>query len=91
MTPTVAIRNLTKRYGAIEAVRDVSFDLQTGEVIALVGHNGAGKTTLLKLMLGLAPRRRGHSVCWAKTRLPASSPRDAALAICLRMFPSMPH
>jgi Cu-processing system ATP-binding protein len=54
VTPTVAIRNLTKRYGAIEAVRDVSFDLQTGEVIALVGHNGAGKTTLLKLMLGLA-------------------------------------
>jgi Cu-processing system ATP-binding protein len=54
MTPTIAVKNLTKRYGAIEAVRDVSFDLRPAEIIALVGHNGAGKTTLLKLMLGLA-------------------------------------
>jgi Cu-processing system ATP-binding protein len=54
MTPTIAINNLTKRYGAIEAVRNVSFELQPAEIIALVGHNGAGKTTLLKLMLGLA-------------------------------------
>ena len=53
MTNTVEIRGVTKRYGAIEAVRDVSFDLPSGEAIALVGHNGAGKTTLLKLMLGL--------------------------------------
>lgn len=53
MTNTVEIRGVTKRYGAIEAVRDVSFALPAGETIALVGHNGAGKTTLLKLMLGL--------------------------------------
>jgi Cu-processing system ATP-binding protein len=54
VTPTVKVDGLTKRYGALEAVRDVSFELQKGEVVALVGHNGAGKTTLLKLMLGLA-------------------------------------
>ena len=54
VTATVEIRNVTKRYGEIEAVRDVSFDLSPGQITALVGHNGAGKTTLLKLMLGLA-------------------------------------
>lgn len=54
MTATVEIKHVSKRYGKIEAVRDVSFDLAPGETTALVGHNGAGKTTLLKLMLGLA-------------------------------------
>jgi Cu-processing system ATP-binding protein len=53
MTNTVELAGVTKRYGTIEAVRDVSFALPEGEAIALVGHNGAGKTTLLKLMLGL--------------------------------------
>jgi Cu-processing system ATP-binding protein len=51
---TVEIKHVSKRYGKIEAVRDVSFDLASGEITALVGHNGAGKTTVLKLMLGLA-------------------------------------
>jgi Cu-processing system ATP-binding protein len=53
MKTTVELAGITKRYGRIEAVRDVSFALPAGETIALVGHNGAGKTTLLKLMLGL--------------------------------------
>ncbi len=53
MTGTVEIRNVVKRFGKVEAARDVSFMLSEGETVALVGHNGAGKTTLMKLMLGL--------------------------------------
>jgi len=53
MTATVEIRKVVKRFGKVEAVRDVSFTLPEGETVALVGHNGAGKTTLMKLMLGL--------------------------------------
>ena len=53
MNATVRIGNLSKRYGRIAAVTDVSFDLGEGEMAALIGHNGAGKTTLIKLMLGL--------------------------------------
>lgn len=53
MTGTVEIQNVVKRFGKVEAVRDVSFSLPEGETVALVGHNGAGKTTLMKLMLGL--------------------------------------
>lgn len=53
MTMTVKIDEVSKRYGKVEAVKNVAFDLNVGETIALVGHNGAGKTTLIKLMLGL--------------------------------------
>ena len=59
MTATIAVQGLTKRYGNIEAVRDVGFDLEPGEIVALVGHNGAGKTTLLKLLLGLVHPTEG--------------------------------
>ena len=59
MTATIEVADLTKRYGQIEAVRDVCFDLEPGEIVALVGHNGAGKTTLLKLLLGLAQPTEG--------------------------------
>jgi Cu-processing system ATP-binding protein len=60
MTGTVEIRNVVKRFGKVEAVRDVSFALLEGETVALVGHNGAGKTTLMKLMLGLIRPTGGH-------------------------------
>lgn len=54
MTAIADVVNVSKHYGAIAAVRDVSFTLAGPETVALVGHNGAGKTTLMKLMLGLA-------------------------------------
>lgn len=53
MNATVELTSAFKRYGRIEATKDMSFVLKAGETVALVGHNGAGKTTLIKLMLGL--------------------------------------
>jgi len=53
MTQTVRISDVTKDYGRVKAVRNASFELAQGELVALIGHNGAGKTTLMKLMLGL--------------------------------------
>lgn len=51
--PAVSVRNLTKSYGDLVAVDDVSFDVEPGTVVGLLGPNGAGKTTLIKSMLGL--------------------------------------
>src|SRR5271163_340355 len=54
--PLLAARGLSKRYGAIDACRDISFELSEGEALAIVGESGSGKTTLLNLIAGsLAP------------------------------------
>jgi len=51
--PVVELTHVTKRYGDVEAVRDVSFQIEAGEIVAMLGPNGAGKTTSINLMLGL--------------------------------------
>lgn len=49
----IRVRDLTKRYGSVEAVRGISFDLRAGEIMGLLGPNGAGKTTTIECLLGL--------------------------------------
>jgi len=54
-SPLLAVRGLTKRFGGVTALSDVSFSLEAGEVHALCGENGAGKSTLIKLLGGIHP------------------------------------
>ncbi len=53
MTSLVTARNVSKHFGSLRAVDDVSFDIEKGKIVGLIGPNGAGKTTLLKALLGL--------------------------------------
>ncbi len=48
----IEVNHLTRRYGDVTAVEDVSFAIGRGEVVGLLGHNGAGKTTIMKMMTG---------------------------------------
>ncbi|WP_330275918.1 ABC transporter ATP-binding protein [Lentzea sp. NBC_00516] len=61
MTPVIDARGLTKRYGDLAAVDDVSLHINAGEIYALLGLNGAGKTTTIRMLLGMV-RPTGGSV-----------------------------
>lgn len=53
------VENLSVSYGAIEAVKDISFTVNAGEIVSLIGANGAGKTTTLHTITGLVPAKSG--------------------------------
>ena len=48
----IEVKNLVRKYGDFIAVDDVSFSIEKGEVVGLLGHNGAGKTTIMKMLMG---------------------------------------
>jgi ABC-2 type transport system ATP-binding protein len=56
----IKVENLTKRYGATTAVKDVSFDVPTGEVVGFLGPNGAGKTTTMRIITGSLAATQGQ-------------------------------
>lgn len=56
----IALRGVSKHYGALRAVDGVDLDIARGEIFGLIGHNGAGKSTLFRMMLGLVPATQGQ-------------------------------
>lgn len=58
--PAVSVRHLSKRYGSVDAVSDIEFSVEPGEVLALLGPNGAGKTTTVEILEGFRQRDRGE-------------------------------
>ncbi|HEY4217388.1 MAG TPA: ABC transporter ATP-binding protein [Gemmatimonadaceae bacterium] len=67
----VDLQHLTKRYGSVTAVNDLSLQLESGEIVAFLGPNGAGKTTTIDMLLGLARPDSGT------VRVYGRSPADA--------------
>ncbi len=64
MEKVLEIHNITKKYGDLTAVDDVSLDIYEGDLIGLLGHNGAGKTTLFVMLAGLTMQTSGNiKVC----------------------------
>ena len=59
-TPLLELKGLTKRFGGLVAVNDLSFDVHAGEVVGLLGPNGSGKTTAMNLVSGALPLTAGE-------------------------------
>jgi ABC-2 type transport system ATP-binding protein len=62
VSPVIVVEGLTKRYGALQAVDDLSFSVRAGAVTGFLGPNGAGKTTALKMIAGLARPTAGRAL-----------------------------
>ena len=58
--PVLSMTGVSKRFGAVQALKDIEFSVEAGEVVALVGDNGAGKSTLVKTIAGVYPPDEGH-------------------------------
>ena len=67
------VQGLCVNYGHIEAIRDISFGVEQGEITALIGANGAGKTTTLKTISGLRKVREDPKVINAYLGVPADA------------------
>ena len=74
-TPVLEMRGISKRFGATQALQDVSLQLLRGEIHALLGENGAGKSTLIKIMTGLHQPGRGRAPDRRRRRSTCAAPR----------------
>ncbi|WP_199807803.1 ATP-binding cassette domain-containing protein [Streptomyces sp. NRRL S-350] len=74
--PVLALRGVSKRFGAVQALTDVHLEVHAGEVVALVGDNGAGKSTLVKTIAGVHPIDEG-TIEWEGKAVSIGRPQDA--------------
>ncbi|MEU3448077.1 ATP-binding cassette domain-containing protein [Streptomyces thermolilacinus] len=75
-TPVLALRGVSKRFGAVQALTDVDLEIHAGEVVALLGDNGAGKSTLVKTISGVHPIDEG-TIEWQGRPVRVNRPNDA--------------
>jgi D-xylose transport system ATP-binding protein len=76
--PLLELRGVSKRFGAVQALYKVDFEVKAGEVMALVGDNGAGKSTLIKGIAGIYPFNEGE-VFFESQPVTIHSPKEAAI------------
>ena len=62
MTPILDIKNLSKNFGGLKALQDITFRIYPGEIVGLIGPNGAGKTTLFNCVAGVENPTQGQII-----------------------------
>jgi ABC-2 type transport system ATP-binding protein len=84
--PAVIVQGLAKRFGRIEALRDVSFTVAPGQTYGLLGPGGCGKTTLIRLLLGVLRPSGGRAVVLGRS---VPSPATAAVVGYMPQLPAL--
>ncbi|MEU9438484.1 ATP-binding cassette domain-containing protein [Streptomyces sp. NPDC048252] len=74
--PLLALRGVSKRFAAVQALEDVELEIRAGEVVALMGDNAAGKSTLVKVISGVGPADKGV-IEWQGGAVQIRRPQDA--------------
>ncbi|GHK01467.1 ATP-binding cassette domain-containing protein [Streptomyces sp. NPDC003753] len=74
--PLLALRGISKRFGAVQALKDVELEVHRGEVVALLGDNGAGKSTLVRIIAGVVTADQGV-IEWEGQAVQIRTPRAA--------------
>ena len=77
--PILSLRNVSKSFGPIDVLHDISLDLRAGEVLCLLGDNGAGKSTVIRLLSGVHQPTRGTIEMDGKP-VTFATPREASEA-----------
>lgn len=77
MTPTLEVKGISKRFGGLQALSQISFDLQQGQILGLIGPNGAGKTTLFNTINGVYTPDEGR-IHFLGRDITAAKPYDLA-------------
>ncbi|MBV8575489.1 MAG: ATP-binding cassette domain-containing protein, partial [Acetobacteraceae bacterium] len=62
VAPLLEVEHISKRFGGLVAVKDISFRIRPGEILGLIGPNGSGKSTVMKLVMGIEKPNSGRIV-----------------------------
>lgn len=92
MSKILEVRNVTKLYPGVVALDDVSFDVEKGEILALIGENGAGKSTVIKTISGAIQPEKGTIVIEGKEykKLTPALAKDAGIGVVYQEFNLVP-
>lgn len=96
VTPILTVQNLSKSYGSVSVLRDVSFEVYQGEILVLLGPSGCGKSTTLRLLAGLERANTGKILLKEKTVVDAErgvflSPEQRNMGMVFQSFAVWPH
>jgi ABC-type Fe3+/spermidine/putrescine transport system ATPase subunit len=86
----LSIKNISKSFGSIQALDDISFDIEEGEIIALLGPSGCGKSTLLAVIAGLEVPNTGQ-ILWKGISLANTPPHQRGFGLMFQDFALFPH